>query len=177
MSTEVEAAVEKTMKENYDALKATIEALTLDYEKFNDKKVKAAGARVRNNLLNCKKLCDKLRKQVLVDITALPIKHRKGCSRMHPSLWMDPQAKPQTEDEKVEVNETPLRIEIPEEPRVILHPVATPVDASANESTNNATQKPPRADASARRPRKANKKTVRPPPVDASTDITANSQN
>jgi hypothetical protein len=66
----------KTIKENYDALKATIEALTIDYEKFNDKKVKAAGARVRNNLLNCKKLCDTLRKQVLSDIKSLPTKHR-----------------------------------------------------------------------------------------------------
>lgn len=68
----------KSMTENYEALKAIIEALNQDFEKFNEKKVKAAGARVRNNLLNCKKLCDKLRKQVLADIKALPIKHRKG---------------------------------------------------------------------------------------------------
>jgi len=81
--TEIKEVVEtpevvRTIKENHEALKATIEALNIDYEKFNEKKVKAAGARVRNNLLNCKKLCDKLRKQVLADIKAIPIKHRKS---------------------------------------------------------------------------------------------------
>jgi hypothetical protein len=69
--------IDKTMQENYDALKAIVVALDQDFEKFQDKKVKAAGGRVRNNLLNCKKLCDKLRKQVLADIKILPIKHRK----------------------------------------------------------------------------------------------------
>lgn len=67
---------EKTLVENYEALKATIEALKIDYEKFQDRKVKAAGGRVRNNLLNCKKLCDKIRKQVLVEIKEIPTKHR-----------------------------------------------------------------------------------------------------
>lgn len=66
-------------KTTYDTLKATVEALNLDYEKFNEKRVKVAGARVRNNLLNCRKLCDKLRKHVLADIRAIPTKHRKEC--------------------------------------------------------------------------------------------------
>lgn len=66
-------------KTTYDTLKATVEALNLDYEKFNEKRVKVAGARVRNNLLNCRKLCDKLRKHVLEDIRAIPTKHRKEC--------------------------------------------------------------------------------------------------
>jgi len=66
----------KTIDENYDNLKAVITALTQDYEKFKSKKVKAAGQRVRNGLLNTKKLCDILRKQVLADMREIPIKHR-----------------------------------------------------------------------------------------------------
>jgi len=66
----------KTIDENYENLKAVITALTSDYEKFKQKKVKAAGQRVRASLLNTKKLCDTLRKQVKEEITAIPIKHR-----------------------------------------------------------------------------------------------------
>src|SRR6056300_284138 len=68
----------KTIDENYENLKAVITALTQDYEKFKAKKVKAAGQRVRASLLNTKKLCDIMRKQVIEDIRALPIKHRKS---------------------------------------------------------------------------------------------------
>ena len=68
--------MDKTIDENYSQLKCITEALNVDYEKFKCKKVKVAGARVRNNLLNCKKLCDVLRKQVLNDINKLPINHR-----------------------------------------------------------------------------------------------------
>ena len=66
-----------TIDDNYDNLKAVIMALTQDYEKFKTKKVKVAGARVRNNLLNCKKICDTMRKQVLEQIKELPVKHRQ----------------------------------------------------------------------------------------------------
>ena len=66
----------KTMSENYEALKATVDAMTSDFEKFNTKKIKAAGQRARSNLLTIKKLCDKLRKQIIVDIKDIPIKHR-----------------------------------------------------------------------------------------------------
>lgn len=68
----------KTIDENYENLKAVITALTNDYEKFKQKKVKAAGQRVRASLLNTKKLCDTLRKQVKEEITAIPIKHRNN---------------------------------------------------------------------------------------------------
>ena len=64
------------MDENYENLKAVITALTQDYEKFKTKKVKAAGQRVRASLLNTKKLCDIIRKQVMEEIRAIPIKHR-----------------------------------------------------------------------------------------------------
>ena len=66
----------KSMNENYESLKSIIEALKIDYDKFNNKKVKIAGSRVRNNLLNCKKLCDILRNQILTEIKDLPVKHR-----------------------------------------------------------------------------------------------------
>ena len=66
----------KTIDENYENLKAVITALTNNYEKFKEKKVKAAGQRIRASLLNTKKLCDTLRKQVKEEITAIPIKHR-----------------------------------------------------------------------------------------------------
>jgi hypothetical protein len=69
-----------SIDENYENLKAVITALTQDYEKFKDKKVKAAGQRVRNGLLNTKKLCDELRKQVKAEINSIPIKHRKSSS-------------------------------------------------------------------------------------------------
>ena len=69
-----------TTKENYDTLKATIEALSKDFSKFEDKKVKAAGQRVRNNLLNAKKLCDTLRKQIMKEMRELPTKHRISSS-------------------------------------------------------------------------------------------------
>lgn len=70
----------KTIDENYENLKAVITALTQDYEKFKSKKVKAAGQRVRNGLLNTKKLCDQLRKQVKEEINSIPVKHRKSSS-------------------------------------------------------------------------------------------------
>jgi hypothetical protein len=72
--------MDKTISENYINIKAVIVALEQDYEKFENKKVKVAGARVRNNLLNIKKLCDILRKQVLSQIKELPIKHRTKSS-------------------------------------------------------------------------------------------------
>jgi hypothetical protein len=64
------------MDENYENLKCLITALTQDYEKFNERKIKAAGQRVRNGLLNIKKLCDELRKQVKAEIVSIPVKHR-----------------------------------------------------------------------------------------------------
>ena len=65
-----------TTKENYETLKATIEALSVDFEKFDTKKVKAAGQRARNHLLTAKKLCDTLRKQIITEMRELPTRHR-----------------------------------------------------------------------------------------------------
>ena len=74
------------MAENYKDLQALIECLNIDVDKFNEKKVKAAGQRARNNLLNCKKLCDKLRKQIMVDLKDIPVKSRSVTS---PSLRLE----------------------------------------------------------------------------------------
>ena len=68
--------MEKTGVENYYLLKATVEAIDSDYTKFQNRRVKVCGNRVRNNLLNIKKLCDVLRKQILEDIKTIPTKHR-----------------------------------------------------------------------------------------------------
>jgi len=66
----------KTIDENYKDLQALIECLNIDVDKFQEKKIKAAGQRARSNLLNTKKLCDTLRKQILTEIKAIPVKHR-----------------------------------------------------------------------------------------------------
>ena len=41
----------KTMSENYETIKATCDAMTSDFERFNSKKIKACGQRVRSNLV------------------------------------------------------------------------------------------------------------------------------
>ena len=67
---------EKNLSENYKALKATVEACDADYEKFTSKKVKVSANRVRANMLNCKKLCDVIRKQLLDELRECPTKPR-----------------------------------------------------------------------------------------------------
>jgi len=76
MSEEKKEVKINSMEENYKDLQALIECLNIDFDKFQKKKVKAAGQRARNSLLNCKKLCDTLRKQIIAEIKAIPIKHR-----------------------------------------------------------------------------------------------------
>jgi len=63
-------------KENYEVLKSTIEALSVDFEKFDNKKVKVGGQRTRNHLLTAKKLCDKLRRDIMLEMRGLPTKLR-----------------------------------------------------------------------------------------------------
>lgn len=92
----------KTIDENYENLKAVITALTQDYEKFKSKKVKAAGQRVRASLLNTKKLCDIMRKQVIEDIRTIPIKHRNKSSDEEKS---DEEEKKEEEKKEEEVKE------------------------------------------------------------------------
>lgn len=112
------AEVIKTMGENYETLKATTDAMTSDFEKFNAKKIKVAGQRVRSDLLNCKKLCDKLRKQILADIKALPIKHRKGTVEEEGKDYVNPPTPPESsEDDKADstADEIPEPLELKRE--------------------------------------------------------------
>ena len=99
----------KEMEENYENLKAVITALTQDYEKFKAKKVKAAGQRVRASLLNTKKLCDIMRKQVIEDIRAIPVKHRKSSDedKSDSDKASDEEIKPM--DVEVVIEEKPKR--------------------------------------------------------------------
>ena len=62
--------------ELYETLKSSVIALNLDLERFKEKKVKISGARARSMLLDIKKLCDSLRKQLLTQIKELPVKYR-----------------------------------------------------------------------------------------------------
>lgn len=71
-------------KENYEKLCSMVKAMETDHKKFNDKKVKASGNRMRNNLLNIKKLCDEMRKEILTDMEKIPTKHRKAKSEELP---------------------------------------------------------------------------------------------
>ncbi len=94
-----------SMEENYRDLQALIECLNIDFDKFKEKKVKAAGQRARNNLLNTKKLCDKLRKQILEEIRSIPVKHRISSDE-------DKSEEDKSEeDEKIEIVDTDKIIE------------------------------------------------------------------
>ena len=133
---EVVETTEKTTVENYEALKATIEALNTDFEKFQDKKVKAAGQRARNSLLNCKKLCDKLRKQILAEIKEIPIKHRI------------------TDDETESQDE---KEEAPPSPPKLVRQVGEIKETGAN-GAHESHQPEPKEKPKSKRKRKANKK-------------------
>lgn len=62
--------------DNYNSIKSLVNSMDIDYKKFRDKKVKASGNRLRNNLLNLKKLCDEVRKEILIEMEKIPVKHR-----------------------------------------------------------------------------------------------------
>jgi hypothetical protein len=66
--------MEKTLDENYKALKSTIIVCDTDYDRFTQDMIKVSAGRLRGNLLAVKKLCDVVRKQVLEDLKALPSK-------------------------------------------------------------------------------------------------------
>jgi hypothetical protein len=145
--------IDKTMQENYDALKAIVVALDQDFEKFQDKKVKAAGGRVRNNLLNCKKLCDKLRKQVLADIKILPIKHRK-LNDEEGKDYENPTPSPTvSEDELVDLETPVLERENTEMPPLVPVRLRQTIDKQLDLEKVKKPRKP-------RKPRKTNKKKV-----------------
>jgi hypothetical protein len=64
-----------TLNDNFERIKGLTNTLSIDFIKL-DKKVKCSGARVRQTLLDIKKLCDLMRRQVLSQVKEIPIKHR-----------------------------------------------------------------------------------------------------
>jgi hypothetical protein len=94
--------MEKTLDENYKALKATIIVCDTDYDRFTQDRVKVSAGRLRGNLLAVKKLCDVVRKQVLEDLKALPSK-----SRVKKSVVEDPVEEPVVEEPVEEASKTP----------------------------------------------------------------------
>jgi hypothetical protein len=95
----VEVETIKLMLDNYETLKATCDAMTSDFEKFNGKKIKACGQRVRSNLLTIKKLCDTLRKQIITDIKEIPIKHRIDTDEETPEVSAEVETVPEVVEE------------------------------------------------------------------------------
>jgi hypothetical protein len=110
----------KSSEENYKSLKAITEALDTDFTKFQGKKVKASGNRVRNNLLNIKKLCDVLRKQILVDIKEIPTKHRINTEDKKPKTPEPKTPEPEPLElvrETTEMHEDLKKVKKPRKPR------------------------------------------------------------
>lgn len=66
-----------SVQQNYEKLNGIVSALSGDLDKFNAKRNKSAGQRVRSGLLNCKKVCDLMRKQLNEDIKSIPVASRK----------------------------------------------------------------------------------------------------
>ena len=133
MGEEIVEVKVNSITENYKDLQALIECLNVDMDKFQNKKVKVAGQRARNNLLNCKKLCDTLRKQIITEISEIPVKHR----------IKDVEVK----EEKVDPIEPPSRPPTPE-----------PIETGANGPDESHQEKPEKKP---KRTRKANKKKIK----------------
>jgi len=59
---------------NFNELKSLILSLEYELNKFETKKVKVSGQRVRNSLLTVKKLADKMRKEISDKLKELPVR-------------------------------------------------------------------------------------------------------
>lgn len=62
--------------QKYQELKSLVNSLEYEAQKFNAKKIKASGARVRNGLLGVKKLADALRKDIQAELREMPTRSR-----------------------------------------------------------------------------------------------------
>jgi hypothetical protein len=72
------------MEAKYQQLKSLVNCLDDDYKKFSERKIKVSGNRLRNSLLSCKKLCDELRKDIITEIKAIPVKKRGKAPQKEP---------------------------------------------------------------------------------------------
>lgn len=62
--------------ETFQELKSLVNSLEYEMRKFESKKVKVSGQRVRNGLLNIKKLSDQLRKDIQAELKAMPTRSK-----------------------------------------------------------------------------------------------------
>lgn len=61
---------------HHEELKKIHEVIAINYEKFHTKGVKTAGTRLRNSLMDSRKLVDLMRKDVLEKSKEMPVKKR-----------------------------------------------------------------------------------------------------
>lgn len=67
-------------KENshYDNIVGAVSTCGLELNKFKSTKQKEACKRARAQLLNIKKMCDALRKELKCEFDSIPVRHRKA---------------------------------------------------------------------------------------------------
>ena len=65
-----------TADTQYEELKSLVRSMEFEHKKFRLRKIKASGQRVRNTLLDIKKLCDKMRKDIQAEIKAMPTRSK-----------------------------------------------------------------------------------------------------
>ena len=62
--------------DQYEELKSLVRSMEFEFKKFQLRKIKASGQRVRNTLLDIKKLCDKMRKDIQAEIKSMPTRSK-----------------------------------------------------------------------------------------------------
>lgn len=106
---------DKTIIENYELFKSTVDLINKDFEKFKIKDTKAAGIRVKSNILECVKLCNILENQIIDKVKSIPSKHRSDFT-LDISGLLPPEMSIQNEENKVEVKvRKPRRANKPKE--------------------------------------------------------------
>ena len=125
-----------SLQTNYEQLKSITQAIEADYDKFNEKKVKASGQRMRNGLLNIKKLCDTLRKEIKQEMDDIPVKHRTNSPERKEEYKVittkKDEVKEEKKDEVKEEKKDEVKEEIPPPPKLVRQ----------NGEENNKTKKP-----------------------------------
>ena len=66
----------QTIGQQYKLLEDVVEILKHDFIKFNEKKIKIAGIRVKNHLTVINNLTNLMKKGIIQEIKSLPTKHR-----------------------------------------------------------------------------------------------------
>lgn len=99
-----------SINENYEKLKSTYELITKDFEKFLLKDTKAAGVRVKSNILECVKLCNTLEGQIMEKVKNIPSKHRSDlCSEVEKTELSISHKLTEAEAEDVDIEKPSLK--------------------------------------------------------------------